>query len=137
MWLEGRICKERGRIMLTGDLKEDSVFTKAEEQRVKHMLAMTASGRQLRLDRLGCEICGMSASLKLSQTRYRSGTMGRSGIPVGAGRGGSHRGWGRGVLKAALSQPLVSEAWHTGPTARPAALNSVSLSTHFPAEPTP
>lgn len=103
------------------------MFTKAAEQWVKHMLAVTVRGRQLRPGWLQSEFCGMLLSLKLSQIQIQKQNNGTKRIPWW--RQGEEEaalsGWSH--VKAALSQNGRHSRGHPMGA-------SFSLSTHcFPA----
>lgn len=114
-------------------MKEDSVFTTAGEQRVKHMLAMTVRGRQLRPGWLRCEFFGMLVSLKLSRNQIQKETMGLSGL-LRRGRGKEEAaclGGGVMVELLCLSTSLHTAGGGEGAWGLRATVNLVSLSTPF------
>lgn len=71
------------------------MFTKVKEQRVKHMLVMTASGQQLRLGWLQGGCGGMLVSLKLSAEEIQKENNGTELDPSGGGEEeAAVSGWG-------------------------------------------
>lgn len=112
-------------------MKEDSVFTTAGEQRVKHMLAMTVRGRQLRPGWLRCEFFGMLVSLKLSRNQIQKETMGLSGL-IRRGRGKEEAVClGDGVMvEAALSQRQPAHSRGRGGGVGPAGNGELGLTLH-------